>query len=99
MSSAIQSAILQRLEPALQTIERRFGRTRRGALIQLGVVFIILGLLMSLVAPQFIPSDLRISRRGDGLPFATFCMWGGAAISLLGAYLAWIARGMTDGES
>ena len=93
--------VLDRFEPALQSIERRFGRTRRGALIQLGVTFIVLGLLLAIVAPIFLPADLGLSRRGSSssLPLATFCTWAGAAVGALGLYMSWIARGMTSGES
>lgn len=101
MSSGLQSILLDRFEPALQSIERRFGRTRRGALIQLGVTFIVLGLLLAILAPIFLPADLGLSRRGSSasLSLATFCTWGGAAIGALGVYMAWVARGMTDGDA
>ena len=101
MSNHRPGPLMGRFENSLQNIERRFGRSRRGALIQLGSTFVVIGLVIAFLLPIFLPDNLGLGRRAGSeasLSLDSFALYGGLAISVLGGYILWQIRGLKNGD-
>ena len=101
MSNQRPGPLMGRFENSLQNIERRFGRSRRGALIQLGSTFVIIGLVIAFLLPILLPDNLGLGRRAGSeasLSLDDFALYSGLALSALGGYVLWQIRGLRTGD-
>lgn len=94
MSDKDDAPLMDMFEGSLQNIERRFGRSRRGALIQLGSTFMVLGLFLALLLPVFLPDHIGLSRRTSTLTLDNIALFTGLFVMGLGGFILWQIRSL-----
>ncbi|WP_019959875.1 hypothetical protein [Woodsholea maritima] len=92
MSQDDDKKLFDMFEGSVATIQRRFKRSRRGAIMQLGATYLAIGLALAIVMPIFLPDDVGLSRRTTTISLDDLAFYFGLIIMGLGGFVLWHLR-------